>query len=44
MRPTFQEQPWFESDGLGEDELLIRFCLIDDLENLFILFFLVTER
>jgi len=27
MRPNFQGLPWFECDGLGEDELLIRFLL-----------------
>ena len=25
MRPDFQGLPWFECDGLGEDELLIHF-------------------
>jgi len=27
MRPNFQGLPWFECDGLGEDELLIRYLL-----------------
>ena len=26
MRPNFQGLPWYEFDGLVEDELLIRFC------------------
>ena len=26
MRPNFQGLPWFECDGLVEDELVIRFC------------------
>jgi len=26
MRPNFEGLPWFECDGLVEDELLIRFC------------------
>ena len=29
MRPKFQVLPWFECDGLGEDELLIRFFLLN---------------
>jgi len=27
MRPNFQGLPWFEFDGLGDDELLLRFLL-----------------
>jgi hypothetical protein len=27
MRPNFQGVPWFEFDGLDEDELLIRLLL-----------------
>jgi len=27
MRTNFQGIPWFECDGLGEDELLIRFLV-----------------
>jgi len=27
MRPNFQGIPWFEFDGLGDDELLLRFLL-----------------
>ena len=34
MRPNFQGLPWFEFGVLVEGELLIRFSLINDLENL----------
>jgi len=34
MKPNYQGLPWFEFDGLGEDELFIRFLLIDNLKNL----------
>jgi hypothetical protein len=35
IKPNFQGLPWFECDGLGNDELLTLFlCLTDDLENL----------
>ena len=27
MRPNFQGLRWFEFDGLGDDELLLRFLL-----------------
>jgi len=27
MRPNFQGLPWFEFDGLGDDELLLQFLL-----------------
>jgi hypothetical protein len=31
MRPTFQGLLWFECDGLGGDEQLLRSCLMDNL-------------
>jgi hypothetical protein len=34
MRPIFQGLLWFECDGLGDEELLLQCCLIDDLDNL----------
>jgi hypothetical protein len=34
MRPTFQGLLLFECDGLGEDELLLRSGLNDDLDEL----------
>jgi len=39
MRPNFQGLPWFEFDGLGEDELLVRFCWINNLEKLLWIYF-----
>jgi len=39
MRPNFQELPWFEFDGFVEDELLIRFCCINNLEKLLWFYF-----
>jgi len=39
MRPSFQGLPWFEFDGLGEDELLIRFYWVDNLKNLLWFYF-----
>jgi len=44
MRPNFQGLSWFEFDGLVEDELVIRFCWIDDLQNLLWFLFSVTGR
>ena len=39
MRPNFHWQPWFEFDGLVEDEWLIRFCWIDKLQKLLWFYF-----
>ena len=39
MRPNFQGLPWFEFDGLDEDELLIRICWINNLEKLLWFYF-----
>ena len=44
MRPNVQGLPWFQFDGLGGDELLIRFCWINNLEKLLWFYFSVTGR
>jgi hypothetical protein len=44
MRPTLQGLPWFECDGRSKDEILIRLCVIDNLENLLCDFILVNRR
>ena len=44
MRPNFQGLPWFEFDGLCEDELLIRFLLNRQSEESFVILFSITGR
>jgi len=39
MRPNFQGLPWFEFDGLGDDELLLRFLLNRQFEETVVVLF-----
>jgi len=39
MRPNFQGLPWFEFDGLGDGELLLRFSLNGQSEETVVVLF-----